>query len=82
MSPDQLVKHIMPYHSSTPPPSFFFKGGNGLPQNWAKGGIEFFLNKGKDRKRGWVGVIRGGGMKKIYKIFSISSNETQTFKAY
>ena len=47
-----------------------------------KGGIQFFFNKGRDRKKGRDGVIRGGGIKKIYKTFLISLKETQTFKAY
>ena len=50
----------------------------------AKGGgerVQFFLNKGRDRKMGWDGIIRDG-IKKIYKTFSISLKETQTFKAY
>ena len=46
-----------------------------------KGGDSIFLNKGRDRKKGWNDVIKGG-IKKIYKTFSIFLKETQTFKAY
>ena len=56
---------------------------NGLSQNWPKGGKSNFLfNKGRDRKKGWDGVKKGGGIKNIYKTFSISLKETQTSKAY
>ena len=66
------------------PPSLF-KGRDRLSQNSAKkgGGFNFF-NKGRNIKKGWDGVIRGGGggVKKMYKTFLISLKETQTFKAY
>ena len=47
-----------------------------------RGGIQFFFNKGRDRKKRWDGVIMGGGIKKIYKTFAISLKETQTFKTH
>ena len=50
-----------------------------------KEGDSIFFNKGRDRKKVWDGVIRGGGaggLKKIYKTFSISLKETETLKAY
>ena len=46
-----------------------------------RGGFNFFFDKRRDRKKGWDGVIRGR-IKKIYKTFSISQKETQSFKAY
>ena len=61
---------VNPYIVQTPSP----------PQNWPKGERFNFFNKGRDRKKGWDGVI--GGRKKTYKTFSISLKETQTLKAY
>ena len=65
----------------TPP---FLKGVMDFLRIGQKGGGDsiFFFNKGRDRKKGWDGVIRGEGVKKIYKTFSISLKETQSFKAY
>ena len=76
-----LFFRLLGEHSSNPPPLFkgrgvdFFRIGQ-------KGGFIFF-NKGRNRNKGWDGIIRGGGgIKKIYKTFSISLKETQTFRAY
>ena len=51
-------------HSSNPfppPPPFFFKGGGWTFSKLAKmGEIRFLFNMGRDRKKGWDGVIRRG----------------------
>ena len=51
-------------HSSNPPPPspFFLKGWMDFLKIGQKGGgFNFFFNKGRDRKKGWDGVIRMGG---------------------
>ena len=50
-------------HSLNPRPPPFLKEGDGLSQNWPKGGggFNFIFNKGRDKKKGWDGLIRGGG---------------------
>ena len=86
-------KHL-PAIIRTPP--FLKEGGGGGAGGWTflklakRGGFNFDLIRERIEKRGWDGVIRmkrgvggrGGGIKKIYKTFSISIKETQTFKAY
>ena len=48
-------------------PPFFLKGvGMDFLKIGQKGGIQFFFDKGRDRKKGWDGVIPFCGLKMVF----------------
>ena len=67
---DSIIVQTLPFTGGWTFAKLAKRGGNSI----------FFLNKGRDRKKGWDGVIRGGG--EIKKIYKTSLKETQTLKAY